>query len=110
MHADERGSGTELRSLGLKMKRVAWIILLLAAAANAEWQKMNVATTASFRGLSVVSANIVWASGTEGTVIRTVDGGKNWSVMHVAGAENLDFRGIKAFDEKTAVIMSSGPA
>lgn len=72
--------------------------------------RFTVATTASLRGLSVVSANVVWASGTEGTVIRTVDGGKNWSVIHVAGAETLDFRGIKAFDEKAAVIISSGPA
>jgi photosystem II stability/assembly factor-like uncharacterized protein len=42
--------------------------------------------------------------------MRTVDGGKNWSVMTVAGAETLDFRGIRAFDEKNAVIISSGPA
>jgi photosystem II stability/assembly factor-like uncharacterized protein len=58
----------------------------------------------------VVSENIVWASGAGGTVLRTVDGGKNWSVMTVAGAEKLDFRGIRAFDDKTAVIMSSGKA
>ncbi|HEX7286564.1 MAG TPA: oxidoreductase, partial [Candidatus Angelobacter sp.] len=51
-----------------------------------------------------------WASGTGGTVIRTIDGGKNWSVQTVAGAEQLDFRGIRAFDENTAVIISSGPA
>lgn len=92
------------------MKTVITMILLLSGVANAEWQKMNVATTASFRGLSVVSTTVVWASGTEGTVIRTVDGGKNWSVMKVPDAETLDFRGIKAFDEKTAVIISSGPA
>jgi photosystem II stability/assembly factor-like uncharacterized protein len=92
------------------MKRIIVAILFLSGVATAEWQKMNVATTASFRGLSVVSATVVWASGTEGTVIRTIDGGKNWSVIHVAGAEHLDFRGIKAFDEKRAVIISSGPA
>lgn len=92
------------------MKAIITMVLLLSGVATAEWQKMNVPTTASFRGLSVVSQNVVWASGTEGTVIRTVDSGKTWSVMHVAGAESLDFRGIKAFDEKTAVIISSGPA
>jgi photosystem II stability/assembly factor-like uncharacterized protein len=86
------------------------MVLLLTSIANAEWQKMSVPTTASFRGLSVVSENVVWASGTEGTVIRTDDGGKDWSVMHVPGAESLDFRGIKAFDDKIAVIISSGPA
>jgi photosystem II stability/assembly factor-like uncharacterized protein len=92
------------------MKAIITMILLLSGAAGADWQKINVPTTASFRGLSVVSTTVVWASGTEGTIIRTVDGGKNWSVMKVAGAESLDFRGIRGFDEKTAVIISSGPA
>jgi photosystem II stability/assembly factor-like uncharacterized protein len=86
------------------------LLLLLAGVANAQWEKLTVQTTASLRGLSVVSQSIVWASGTGGTILRTVDGGKNWSVMTVSGAEKLDFRGIRAFDDKTAVIISSGPA
>lgn len=74
------------------------------------WQKISVPTTSSFRGLSAVSASIAWASGTNGTIIRTTDGGATWSVRTVAGAEKLDFRGIRAFDVNTAVIMSSGNA
>jgi photosystem II stability/assembly factor-like uncharacterized protein len=74
------------------------------------WKRVGVATTASFRGLSAVSADVVWASGTGGTVIRTVDGGKNWDVRQVAGAENQDFRGTRAFDAENAVIMSTGNA
>jgi photosystem II stability/assembly factor-like uncharacterized protein len=104
--ADWRG---RMRISSSYMKSIL-IVVLLTSIASAEWQKMNVQTTASFRGLSVVSENVVWASGTEGTVIRTVDGGRGWSVMTVPGAEKLDFRGIKAFDEKIAVIISSGPA
>ncbi|HEX6559976.1 MAG TPA: hypothetical protein VF021_10950, partial [Longimicrobiales bacterium] len=30
---------------------------------------------ASLRGISVVSADVAWASGTRGTVLRTTDGG-----------------------------------
>jgi photosystem II stability/assembly factor-like uncharacterized protein len=52
----------------------------------------------------------VWASGTKGTVIRTVDGGKTWDVHQVAGAENQDFRGVHAFDAQSAVVMSTGNA
>src|SRR5207237_2819483 len=93
------------------MKFVPPLLLLLAASvANAQLEKISVPTTASLRGLSVVSENIIWASGTGGTFLRTVDGGKSWSVMTVPGAEKLDFRGIRAFDDKTAVIMSSGKA
>lgn len=89
------------------MKALLPVILLAAAVAA---QRVSVPTTASFRGLSIVSNKVVWASGTEGTVIRTSDGGKNWSVFTVAGAEKLDFRGIHAFNATTALIMSSGPA
>ena len=92
------------------MKLLCSLLLLLATVASAQWQKVPVATTASLRGLSVVNQNVIWASGTGGTVIRTVDGGKNWAVIVVPGAEALDFRGIHAFDEKNAVIISSGPA
>lgn len=74
------------------------------------WKRADVGTTASFRGLSVVSADVVWASGTQGTVVRTVDAGKTWDVHHVPGAQNQDFRGIRAFDARNAVIMSTGNA
>jgi photosystem II stability/assembly factor-like uncharacterized protein len=56
----------------------------------------------------VVSEKIVWASGTGGTVIRTVDRGKTWNVIVVPGAEKLDFRDIEAFDAKTAYVLSIG--
>lgn len=92
------------------MRFLAPLLLLLAAPTHGRWEKINVPTTASLRGLSPVNENVVWASGTEGTVIRTVDGGKNWAVFNVQGGEKMDFRGITAFDDKTAVIMSSGPA
>lgn len=91
------------------LSAVLLVVVLAASIASAQWKKIDVGTTASFRGLSVVDAKVVWASGTEGTVIRTIDGGKTWSVIAVPGAEKLDFRGVKAFDDKTAVIISSGP-
>ena len=89
------------------MKILFALLLLLATAAA---QRVSVPTTASLRGLSIVNEKVLWASGTDGTAIRTTDGGKNWSVFTVAGAEKLDFRGIHAFSANTALIMSSGPA
>jgi photosystem II stability/assembly factor-like uncharacterized protein len=80
----------------------------MAATATAQWIKQNVNTTASFRGLSVVNEKVVWASGTGGTVIRTIDGGKTWNVITVPGAEKLNFRDIEAFDANTAYILSIG--
>lgn len=85
-------------------------LALFLALAAAQWQTVPVPSKASFRGLSAVDDNIVWVSGTEGTVLRTTDSGKTWEALKVAKAEALDFRGIRAFDDQTAVIMSSGPA
>lgn len=65
----------------------------------------------SLRGLSVVDDRIVWVSGSNGTVGKSLDGGKNWQWMSVKGFEKTDFRDIEAFDEKTAIIMGiSEPA
>ncbi len=83
-------------------------LMILVSIANAQWQKQTVETDAGFRGLSVVNENVIWASGTGGTVIRTTDGGKNWQVLKVPDAEKLDFRDIEAFDENTAYILSIG--
>lgn len=92
------------------MRSVFGIILLtiFSTSVFAQWVKQPVDTKASFRGLSVVSEKVVWASGTGGTVIKTIDGGKTWKVIAVPGAEKVDFRDIEAFDANTAYILSIG--
>jgi photosystem II stability/assembly factor-like uncharacterized protein len=92
------------------MKIILSLFTLLFAAqfTSAQWIKQTVNTTASLRGLSVVNTKIVWASGTGGTFLRTVDGGTTWKVGAVAGAEKLDFRDVEAFDAKTAYVLSIG--
>ena len=61
---------------------------------------------ASLRGLSAVNDKIIWVSGSNGTVGKSLDGGKTWSWMTVPGFEKRDFRDIEAFDAKTAIIMA----
>jgi len=81
----------------------------LAAAAHAQWQIENSGTTADLRGIDNVGGGVAWASGSNGTVLRTEDGGYLWQACAVPpGAEHLDFRGIQAFDANTAIVMSSG--
>ncbi len=60
----------------------------------------------SLRGLSVVDDNVLWVSGSKGSVGKSTDGGKTWKWMHVKGYENADFRDIEAFSKNTAIIMS----
>ncbi|MBK6749417.1 MAG: hypothetical protein KA956_02390 [Pyrinomonadaceae bacterium] len=92
------------------MQLVKFVVFvgIFATITNAQWVKQTVNTTASFRGLSVVNEKVIWASGTGGTVIRTIDGGKKWDVIQVPDAAKLDFRDIEAFDAETAYILSIG--
>ena len=76
--------------------------------AEAQWQKQTIDTKASLRGLSVVNEKVIWASGAGGTFLRTVNGGKNWTVGKVPDAEKLDFRDVEAFDASTAFLLSIG--
>jgi hypothetical protein len=62
----------------------------------------------SLRGLSVVNNNIIWVSGSNGTIGKSNNGGKNWKWMTVNGFEKSDFRDIEAFDGNTALIMAVG--
>jgi photosystem II stability/assembly factor-like uncharacterized protein len=65
-------------------------------------------TQTSIRGLSVVNDNVVWVSGSNGTVGRSTNGGKDWRWFKVKGFEKTDFRDIEAFDGSTAIIMAVG--
>ena len=85
------------------------IALAVCTAAHAQWTMQNSHTTADLRGIHSVGGGVAWASGTNGTVLRTEDGGYLWKVCAIPpDAEKLDFRGIQAFDANTAIVMSSG--
>ncbi len=94
------------------MKRHGWLlafVLMACGAARAQWEMENSGTTADLRGIDNVGGGVAWASGTNGTVLRTEDGGYLWQACAVPpGAEQLDFRGVQAFDANTAIVMSSG--
>jgi photosystem II stability/assembly factor-like uncharacterized protein len=91
------------------MRRLILLVLFAAPALSAQWQLQTSNTTADLRGIHNVGNGVAWASGTNGTVLRTEDGGYVWQTCAIPpGAEKLDFRGIQAFDANTAIIMSSG--
>ena len=62
-------------------------------------------TKTSMRGLSVVDDKVVWVSGSNGMVGKSIDGGEHWKWTVVKGFEKSEFRDIEAFDDMTAVIM-----
>jgi len=60
----------------------------------------------SLRGMSVVDKQIVWCSGNNGVVAKSINGGKTFTWMKVKGFELRDFRDIEAFDENNALIIA----
>jgi hypothetical protein len=69
-------------------------------------------TTAGLRGIDSVDGTVAWASGTGGTVLKTIDGGAHWTKCTIPDAAKdgatLDFRGVQAWDATTAIVMASG--
>jgi hypothetical protein len=93
------------------MQRWRWVlaVMLAAGSAGAQWEILPSGSTADLRGVQAIGSGVVWASGTEGTVLRTINDGKEWQRCATPpDAEHLDFRGIQAVDDTTAIIMSSG--
>jgi photosystem II stability/assembly factor-like uncharacterized protein len=85
------------------------LVALAGTCAQAQWQMQTSNTNADLRGIHSVGNGVAWASGTNGTVLRTEDGGYVWQTCVVPpGAEKLDFRGVQGFDANTAIVMSSG--
>src|SRR5262249_46794587 len=84
-------------------------LLFIAATAAAQSLTVQISnSTASLRGVSAVSEQVAWASGTGGTFLRTTDGGTTWTAGKVPGAERLDFRDVQAVDANTAYLLSIG--
>jgi photosystem II stability/assembly factor-like uncharacterized protein len=88
---------------------VALTLATGSATANPQWLAQTSGITARLRGVSAVSARVVWASGANGTILRTADGGATWRQLAIPDANTLDFRDVDAIDERTAYALSIGP-
>lgn len=82
------------------------LLCLPALAQPFHFQKTEMDTAYSFRGLSVVDDSIAWVSGN--SFGRSADGGKSWTFQKVKGFEKADFRTLYAFDAQTAIIANAG--
>jgi photosystem II stability/assembly factor-like uncharacterized protein len=92
-------------------------LLFLLAMSHAPWWLTSTSgVDSNLRGVSVVLAAgqkdqlhyIVWASGSNGVVLRSLDDGSTWHQITVPHASDLDFRDVEAFSADEAYVMSSG--
>ena len=110
-HRGMPGGHTAAR-VGITLALAATGIAAQAGAASAHgsphWRVVHAGGSADLRAVSPVSARVVWASGSDGTVLRTTNGGRSWRSVGPRGTSALEFRGLKAFDANHAVLMSIG--
>jgi photosystem II stability/assembly factor-like uncharacterized protein len=83
-------------------------LVFAAVPAQGTWTPLTSGVSAGFRGVSAVSADVVWVSGSRGTVLRSLDGGETWQNVSPMGLGTLDFRDVDAIDRRTAYILSIG--
>lgn len=103
----------------LRLKCASLLLFFFVTSAEARWWKVQTSgTDANLRAVSAVyvpdakaqnaPAPLVWASGSNGAILKSLDQGRTWMRLHVKDADALDFRGIVAFDANTAYVMSIG--
>jgi photosystem II stability/assembly factor-like uncharacterized protein len=101
----------------MRAMRLLLLLLLFSSSAEAQWWKVQTSgIDTNLRGVSAaytsdakgVPVPVVWVSGSNGVILRSLDEGKTWKRLHVADGDTLDFRGIVAFNGTTAYVMSSG--
>jgi photosystem II stability/assembly factor-like uncharacterized protein len=91
-------------------------ILFVSPAAAQSWTIETSGWNSNLRGVSATHsrnperhpAPVIWASGSHGRMLRSNDGGKHYTRRLINGGQALDLRGIQAFNEKVAYVMSSG--
>ena len=96
---------------------VALLAFIVSTPAEKSWWKVQTnGIDSSLRGVSAafspdakgVPVPVVWASGSNGVILKSLDQGETWQRLHVKDGDSMDFRGIVAFNTSTAYLMSSG--
>src|SRR5579862_557565 len=103
--------------------RMLLLTLLLALPAETHWWTVqstaqSIGADSNLRALSIyvsqsvktIPSPIIWASGSNGLILRSSDNGTTWQRLHIPNADKLDFRGLQAVDASTAYAMSIGEA
>lgn len=101
----------------MRVLRILIFLMMFAMPGESSmWTVQTSGIDTNLRGMSAVrgrdaggkATDVVWVSGSNGVIMKSVDGGANWKRLRVAGGDALDFRGIRAFDALTAYAISIG--
>lgn len=78
-----------------------------------DWEALSLTafppvTKASLRGIAAWDEDVVWASGSAGTCVRTTDAGQTWTAMQLPGLEERELRDIHLFGPDRALVLAVG--
>jgi photosystem II stability/assembly factor-like uncharacterized protein len=88
-----------------------WLLIGCAVSGLApgqSWQPQVSGVTAGLRGVSAVNARVAYAGGSQGTILKTTDGGTTWQNVSPVGSADADFRDLEALNEREVFALSSG--
>lgn len=85
------------------------LFLLLPNLFFGQIRKIEFQTSSSFRALKE-SRSHLWAGGTKGVILHFEKNLDNPQVIHVPGAEKLDFRDLAILPNQQVLAMSAGPS
>jgi len=74
-----------------------------------EFIELNTSGNSSLRAICAVDENIVWASGSQGQIWLTLDGGERWNQITVPECEDTEFRSLHAWDALRALVFDISP-
>jgi photosystem II stability/assembly factor-like uncharacterized protein len=69
--------------INLRITFLFFTILLTPFLSTAQWELQNSGTSADLNSVFFINENDGWAVGTEGTILRTTNGGENWDLQTI---------------------------
>lgn len=99
--------------LGIVVAALALALLPMSSASagpggGRDWERVDVGSDESLRGLAAVDRRTAWVSGSNGGVWRTTNGGKSWTDVRPPDTAGLQFRDVEAWDAKRAQVLAIG--
>ena len=60
-------------------KFIIALLVLIPLSLNAQWEILNEGFKGSINTIDFVNENVGWIAGSNGTLVKTIDGGENWN-------------------------------
>lgn len=88
---------------------LGWVSMALGQ----QWELMATSSQSSLRAIHALDSNRAWVSGSQGTLLRTIDSGRTWSRLEIpqlaeASQGKLEFRSLHAWSDREAIVATAG--